>query len=564
MVVLFPSKEERGNQAGVIDEGLRILWPAARKRLWMCSSWTEVEQWKGLVPPLRNGSTTHIRELRGSDESQLREFREASLGHLFTAARYDGIDFPGDQCRLAIVPSPPITSDPQEEFFSAYLQDAGFLKSRFSQRVAQALGRCNRGTADFAVYVFLDPQFERRFGGNDPDYLSYLPPDIQVEMEAALENCEDGFKICCSRATDFLSGKFAPWDSQLQTLRQETRKNAKISSSPSTAYHEVAGWSALWKGDPVNATSHFRKCANEFRKKHISGPLAFSLYCCAWARYLCHVRQNESVALEDTIGFLEKSASCGPSSWFTTILRASVNDLRKPRKEETSLQITTDYGEAVVQQWEIILYERGQREPAMKKWLVQLKKDITSSYHNEVKKGLKSLGELIGFEAFCPSDQAMPDVVWRFWRGQRDLRFVFTWEVKTQLSPGGQICVSDVNQAHGQGRWAIKNYPKRDGFRCVPFILAQCSNLESRVRDRLDNVRCMSQSALVPLVQNIISLFDEFRTLWNANDSAKRTQAKQRVCPKMANAEWLFEVCESSGPGFISQENLLSKWPSAS
>lgn len=561
MVVLFPSKEEYGNQIEVIDEGLRTLWPVARKRLWMCSSWREVEQWKDLAPPLKNGSRTHIRELRGSDESQLEEFRQANLGHLFTAARYDGIDFPGDQCRLAIVPSPPITSDPQEEFFSAYLQDAGFLKSRFSQRVAQALGRCNRGAADFAVYVFLDSRFERRFGGNDPDYLSYLPPDIQVEMEAALENCEDGFRVCCVQARDFLSGEFAVWDSQVQRLREKIKQRADISSSASPARHEVAGWSALWKGDPVSAVEHFRECENEFMQRHTSGPLAFSRYCCAWARYLCHVRQNDPVALEDTIDLLEKSASCGPSSWFTTILRASANDLRRSKKKITSSQRTTDYREAIVQEWEKILYERGQREFSMKKWLDAVEKNIESSSHDEVKEGLKFLGQLIGFEAFRPRYRGMPDVIWRFSRDQRGQRYIFTWEVKAELAPDRKVCLSDVNQAHGQGRWAQENYSK-DGYRCIPFILTQSSDLEPGVGDRLGNVRCMTQSALASVAQTIRSLFDEFRTLWSANNSEKRMQAKQQVYPKIANGEWLFEAYESSEPGFISQESLLSKWPS--
>jgi len=558
MVVLFPSREEHGNQIGVIDEGLRTLWPVARKRLWMCSSWREVEQWKGWVPPLKNGSRTHIRELRSSDESQLEEFRQASLGHLFTAARYDGIDFPGDQCRLAIIPSPPITSDPQEEFFSAYLQDAGFLKSRFSQRVAQALGRCNRRAADFAVYVFLDPRFERRFGGNDPDYLTYLPPDIQVEMEVALENCEDGFKICCVRARDFLSGEFAEWDSQVQSLREKTKQRANISSSASPAHHEVAGWSAFWEGNPVKAAEHFRKCEKEFIQQHISGPLAFSRYCCAWARYLCHVRQNDPVALEDTIELLEKSASCGPSSWFTTILRASANDLRRSKKEITSSERTTDYREAIVQEWEKILYERGLKELSMRKWLDAVEKNIESSLHDEVKRGLQSLGQLIGFEAFCPGQRGMPDVIWRFSRGQR---YIFTWEVKAELAPDRKVRLGDANQTHGQGRWAQENYLK-DGYRCIPFILTQSRDLEPGVRDRLGNVRCITQSALASVAQTIRSLFDEFRALWSANNSGKRMQARQQIYPKIANGEWLFEVYESSEPGFISQESLLSKWPS--
>lgn len=557
MIVLFPSKEEGDNQSEIIDEGLRTLWPVARKRLWMCSSWREVEQWKARVPPLKNGSRTHIWELRGSDESQLEEFRQASLGHLFTAARFDGIDFPGDQCRLAIVPSPPITSDPQEEFFSAHLQDAAFLKSRFSQRVAQALGRCNRGAADFAVYLFPNPRFERRFGGNDPDYLSYLPQDIQAEMEAALENCEDGFMACCIRARDFLSGAFADWDSHVQNLQKKARQKQLVSSSPLPAHHEVTGWLALWKGDPVGAAQHFQKCEEEYIQQHVSEPLAFSRYCHAWARYICHLRQNDPVALEDTIELLEKSASSGPSSWFTTILRASANDLRRSLKKETiPLKGTSDYKEAIIEEWEKILYERGLKESSLKKWLDMIEKNIESSSHDQVAQGINDLGRLAGFEAFRPRQSGMPDVIWRF---SRDTRYIFTWEVKAELTADRKVRLSDVDQAHRQGRWAHQNY-SQDGYTCIPFILTCSSGLEPGVADVLDNVRCITQSAMCSMAKIIRAIFDEFRTLWKANSNERRSEARQQVWPKIPNVEWLFEVYQSTSVAFISEETLLLRW----
>ena len=557
MIVLFPSKEESDNRSEIIDRGLRILWPVARKRLWMCSSWREVEQWKDRVPPLKNGSRTHIWELRGPDESQMEEFRQASLGHLFTAARYDGIDFPGDQSRLAIVPSPPITSDPQEEFFSAYLQDATFLKSRFSQRVAQALGRCNRGAADFAVYLFPNPRFERRFGGNDPDYLSYLPQDIQAEMEAAIEDCEDGFDACCERAKNFLSGAFADWDSRVQNLRKKAKQRQHVSSSPSPAHHEVAGWLALWKGDPVKAAHHFQKCEKQYIQQHVSGPLAFSRYCHAWARYICHLRQSDPLALEDTMELLEKSASSGPSYWFTTILRACANDLRRSLKKEIILSKgTNNYKESIVEEWEKIMYERGLKESSLKKWLDMIEKSIESSSHDQVAEGIKTLGQFIGFEAFRPKQSGMPDVVWRF---SRDPRYIFTWEVKAELIANRKVGLSDVDQAHRQGRWADQNY-SQDGYICIPFILTCSSNLETGVADVLDNVRCINQSAMCSMAKTIRAIFDEFRTLWKTNSSERRSWSRQRVWHKIPDVEWLFDVYQATPSAFISEQNLLSKW----
>jgi hypothetical protein len=70
--------------------------------------------------------------------------RHLQAGHLIAAGRYDGMDFPGDTCRVEILPEVTVATSDLEEFVSAYLRDAPFATTRFDQRVAQALGRCNR------------------------------------------------------------------------------------------------------------------------------------------------------------------------------------------------------------------------------------------------------------------------------------------------------------------------------------------------------------------------------------------------------------------------------------
>lgn len=455
MIVLFPSAEEGPQLDQIRARGLNHLWPVARKRLWMCSSWDEVERCKDWVPPTRDGLRPYVWELRGSDETQLDKFRQARLGHMFTAARYDGMDFPGDQSHLAIMPSPPVTLDAQEEFFSAFLRDASFMKSRFSQRVAQALGRCNRSSADFAVYVLLHPRFERVFGGNDPSYLALLPRDIKPEVEAALDNAEEGFVSCCQKAARFLSGAFEEWDGLVASLS----KASPIQSSPSiaaTAQYEVNGWLALWRGDPVRAADQFSRWESALSDERQSGPLGFARYCHAWARYLCYKRHNEATALQDAIGSLEDAAWAGPSSWFTTTLRSTLNDLLRisKRKAIPSQPRVPTYTDAVLQAWNDILYERGLKVPSLNRWLDRCLQDLGSRHHDEVAEGLVTLGRLAGFESQRPRDQGMPDVLWRFSRGPL---YVITWEVKAELEDKRLIALRDINQAHGQGRWAQSN-----------------------------------------------------------------------------------------------------------
>ena len=82
----------------------------------------------------------------------------------------------------------PIATSDLEEFVSAYLRDAPFAETRFGQRVAQALGRCNRGEHDRAVYLLADPEFLGRF--SQQRLLDALPDDVRGDVFAALERSD--------------------------------------------------------------------------------------------------------------------------------------------------------------------------------------------------------------------------------------------------------------------------------------------------------------------------------------------------------------------------------------
>src|SRR5436309_3498821 len=121
------------------------------------------------------------------------------------AGRYDGMDFPGDTCRVEVVPEVPVATSDLEEFVSAYLRDAPFAEARFSQRVAQALGRCNRGEHDRAVYLLTDPEFLGRFSQRRT--LDALPDDVRADVYAALDRSDRGFASGLAEAERFLAGE---------------------------------------------------------------------------------------------------------------------------------------------------------------------------------------------------------------------------------------------------------------------------------------------------------------------------------------------------------------------
>jgi Rad3-related DNA helicase len=135
------------------------------------------------------GSVRVLEGDNGADES----FAIESEGHLVAAGRYDGMDFPDDVCRVEVLPEIPLATTDLEEWTSAYLRDAGFADARFSQRLAQALGRCNRSKNDRAVYVLADAEFLGRL--SQRRVVDSLPDDVRADVFAALHRSDSGFGL---------------------------------------------------------------------------------------------------------------------------------------------------------------------------------------------------------------------------------------------------------------------------------------------------------------------------------------------------------------------------------
>ncbi len=78
------------------------------------------------------------------------------------ANRYDGIDFPDDDCRLLIVEALPRATNLQERFFITRMGAVALYNDRILTRIVQAFGRCTRSATDFAAVVIKGEELHAR------------------------------------------------------------------------------------------------------------------------------------------------------------------------------------------------------------------------------------------------------------------------------------------------------------------------------------------------------------------------------------------------------------------
>src|SRR5437016_11522298 len=101
----------------------------------------------------------------------------------------------------------------QEEFFTSYLRDAGFMLKRLNQRIVQALGRCNRSDDDFGVYVLADRRFATHLGRESNR--EGIPRNMVAEIDMAQDSAEIGEEILVDKVKRFLEGDFVEYDREL-------------------------------------------------------------------------------------------------------------------------------------------------------------------------------------------------------------------------------------------------------------------------------------------------------------------------------------------------------------
>ena len=198
--------------SAIVQAALRVH----PKSLWLCSSRLEADRTKRSVVEWlnSNGFVGHPTWTLTSLGNEIDDFKRAPAGHLFVAGRFDGMDFKADECRLVVLTTLPRATNPQEEFLSAYLRDARFMLERLNQRIVQALGRCNRASDDFAVYILADQRFSSHFSRGS--YRVGLPRDIAAELDYAEDNTEAETHDLAQRVGTFLSGDFARFDQDLR------------------------------------------------------------------------------------------------------------------------------------------------------------------------------------------------------------------------------------------------------------------------------------------------------------------------------------------------------------
>ena len=376
-------------------------------------------------------------------------------------SRYDGLDLPDDICRLLIIGGLPSGTNLQEKFLWSRIAAFSLLRDRVLTRFTQGVGRCTRSDNDFAV-VFV-------WGRSQVDFIlkqenrNILNPELQAELQFGIENSRskesdefiDLWRVFIKQDQDWEDAEEA-----IVNLREQYSRHADPISERlrSVVLDEVSYLYALWNEDHESALEHARKVADTLGGDETKGYRGWWYYLSAEAAMALHEANGDSSLLATARDCLKRASKCcSVISWFLRLARWIRDDSHAVGSNEVTA-VAIENIRAKLMEWGAV----GQR---FEHEISQVFADIQATEHRQFHRGLKVLGEMLGFQTELPSGDGDPDCIWSI---GNDLYIVH--EAKSDHTPSDPIGINDIRQAQSHEDWIRSHCTCGDATQVLPVI----------------------------------------------------------------------------------------------
>jgi hypothetical protein len=393
-------------------------------------------------------------------DNRLEPFRSAERCALALANRYDGIDLPGNTCRLILIHGLPTGTHLQERFLFDAVGARSALRERIRTRLMQGMGRATRSRSDRAVVLLTGEDllmFVRDVGN-----LAGLRAELQAELAYGLFLSSEGHDLR-SVVDSFLSAD-GDWAEAEEYLREEadTVDLDPPEGAPQlqrAAPEEVLACEAAWRGEPGEAAAHAQAAVRQLTVR------AVGAYRTLWKVLAAHWAAQHAAATGDALDARvaaeltrDAAASARTRAWkpplplVTVGAQADALDSRAVRIAKEMLPLS--------------------RSPRVDRHIAELEAWIASDDAPTFERALERLGRMLGFDALRPGAPAAPDGAWRDGEDQ------LLWEAKSEQLSGGLVSAKIVRQANTHPTWMQRELDWESDARVVTLLVSPRVDVE--------------------------------------------------------------------------------------
>jgi hypothetical protein len=369
---------------------------------------------------------------------------------LTLAARYDGIDLPGDACRVLVIDGLPKGSHLLTRFLDESLQVQSLRASHTAVRMVQAIGRIFRSNTDHGAVVLCGVEVER--WARSPVNQSFLPSLLQKQLQFGVSlrtSVEGGETSYEDLLTAVLTGD-RTWDSFYRN-GIDAFETGTAPPPPSWlidyAVREQAAFQLLWEEDFQEAAKHFKSLADDADEKD--------------PRYAAWFRHWEGFAY-DLLGNKTQALNA-----YTSAANAR-NELGRPKLDGRTAFASATV-EAPSRQAHAIAAQGARWKAKTFAMLDNIIKDLKYGEPTDptgpAEEALRTLGSLLGLDATRPDKEegTGPDVIWRHLPSKSGAAL----EAKTNKKETSQYQKKDdIGQFHDHANYLSQKHPG-EAFRKV-------------------------------------------------------------------------------------------------
>lgn len=444
-MILVPSKGTEISKHGIDDTTVAKQLIKNYKALISTPSYKRSLIWSDLATANPNAVTDQVTRFR----------RDGSSPKLLLVGRYDGLDLPGEICRLMVVDDLPVGQSILEKYLFEKLRIEKTFRSLLVSRFVQSLGRISRGRRDHGVYILTGNRLIRWL--IEPKTQQSLPPFLgwQLNFGVNISSQQKDTQDFAQRIDDILARQpfwVEAYDRALEGARKKFAAPTNDPADQRLAEVEALFARQYWQKDYEKAA----KCLHDFLDEAYSTSNQYAAWLELWLGYCLEQLGSRAEAAEHYAHATKNQPSIPPERLITAPDSLATIPLQIRNVEA----IFGNLSSSAFQRH----FDRASRDTAL------LSSPATSNRHEEA---LRSLGTYLGFEATRPDNETGegPDVLWRI---------PSVVSIGFELKTGKKMSCyhkDDLGQIADHRRWASANLQEDIEIVFVGPILKACAGV---------------------------------------------------------------------------------------
>lgn len=451
------------------------------------------------------------------------------------ANRYDGIDFPEEQCRLLIVEGLPRATNLQEQFLISRMGAVDFLNVRITTRLVQAFGRCTRSDQDYSAVIVRGEELNKHL--MTPERRSYLHPELHAELEFGIEQAKGASIESYLENFDVFLGQGDEWQDADDYIRgnRDHLMQEKLPGADdlaATASVEIEYLQAIWNKNYELAFDLARSVLGKLNEPKLRGYRCLWHYMAgsaAWYAFKngavgfdAHTREQFSAAMK----------AVRTLAWLVPLSKLSV------MKDQEAIVLKDKDTWSIIERLEARFDNLGTlTDHKYDKFEAPIRTKLADNDAKSFEDGHVKLGELLGYEAGNRNDTASPDP---WWMANGSMCFIF--EDHSDAKSGNSLDVTKARQVCTHPNWVRENLPVEKDAIIVPILVT--------------SVLIADDAALPHLKEVLVWNLEEFRT-W-AHNAITVVRELRKEYPNSGDLAWRALAAEKLSAACVTPESLLA------